>query len=158
MRMELVLSGIAVVLQIAAFIIWTTLMGRLERWIFWTAWIGFFVVVLHRLVETMGWFGPLFGHVTAILFSIVALIASHQTRLLVIRREVAKDKLLKIQRQLATIQAEAHESLALKLAQVLVQLKEQLNYYEAQAKDAGIPTFEESSGSQGKTLNQSGGA
>lgn len=142
MNMDMAISGLAVGFQIAAFAVWTTLNGKLERWVWWTIWVGFVVIIYHRLSETFHWLGM--SHVTALLFSVFALAATIETKYLLQKRAKAKAGMLALQERLAKLQAEQQKdggSMAAKLAEILVDLKEQLQYYEAQAKDAGIPPF-----------------
>ena len=110
----------------------------MERWIWWTVWLGFVTMIYHRLDDTLGWFHV--GRATALLISIIALVAAVQTKLLLKKRELAKAKLIKIQEEVAALNPRS-TGMAEKLAEIFVGLKEQLQYYEAQAKDVGIPPY-----------------
>ncbi len=134
------LSGTTILLEVIGFVLWSTFVGRLERWVWWTVWIGYVVLIYHRIGETLGW-GVLFGPITSLAFGIISFIAAIETRRLLRKRDEARNRLLQVHQRLAEMELEPPANIAQKLAEIIVDLKDQVKYYEAQASDAGLPTY-----------------
>lgn len=142
--MEIALSCAAVLLQAAAFITWTALVGKIERWVWLPIWISFVILIYLHLNATFHWYGPLFDSILALVLALIALLVAVQARNLFRKRELAKKGLLAVQARIAAAlaaQQPAQSSIANQLAEILVALKDQLQFYESQAKDAGLPPY-----------------
>lgn len=144
LTVEMGLSCLAILLQATAFITWTTLVGKLERWVWMPIWISFVILIYLRLNDVLHWYGPIFDSVLALVLALTALLVSIQARVLLKKREMAKSGLLEVQAKITAAmngQQPAQSSLANQLAEILVALKDQLQFYESQAKDAGLPPY-----------------
>lgn len=141
---ELILVGVALAVQATALLFWLRLHGRVERWVWWSVTLGFIIMAAHRVGEMLNYnFLPQFTTVTAILIALIALISVLQTRRWVRKREQHTAGLAVVHNKLEALskQLELRESLAVKVAEILGDLRQEIDFYKDQARDHHLPLY-----------------
>ena len=144
MNLELCLAIAALVIQAAALMSWIALRRKVERWVWVMVLLGFLIMAFHRVGEVFNYnIFPQFTHFTAILIAVIALISVLQTRHWIRKRERFNAGLAVVQTKLEKLAADVENRppIATRIAEILNELREQLDFYEAQAKRHHLPTF-----------------
>lgn len=149
-----ILAAAALVVQLAAIAFWATLYSRIERWVWWIVTVGFLIMAAHRIAEGFNYrLMPTFSHFTALLITFTALIAVLQTRGWVRKRDRHNANLIAVERKLEELRKNLalHEPIAVQVAEVITDLRDEINYYEEQALFHKLPTYPRKSGGPDRT-------
>ena len=145
MNIELCMASFALALQAVALIIWIALFSKIERWVWMMVLTGFLIMAAHRVGEVTHYnMLAQFNSFTAILIAVVALISVLQTKRWVRKRDKQTAALLRAHDKLEALanEVQSRQPIATRIAEIINDLRDQIDYYEEQARKHRLPTFE----------------
>ena len=155
----MILVSVALGIQALALLFWLRLYRRMDRWIWWVVALGFLIMASHRLSEALNYrLIPQFNTITAILIASFALTAVLKTQHWANRRDRQQAALNKVHDNLVALGTELknRDSIATKIAEILNDLRHQIDYYESQARKHHLPTFKPDSKNGGTDRTRTG--
>lgn len=116
--------------------IWIGLRKHLTRGLWLTVWVGFLGIFFNRINELIG-LSPLFGHLSGLAIAYVGLVAC-----ITARQFVEQAKALAV---IARNQGLGHrnEPIATQLAELIVSMKEKIQFYETQAEKHRLAKYDD---------------
>lgn len=149
-----ILAAVALIVQLAAIGFWATLYSRIERWVWWIVTVGFLIMATHRIAEGLNYrIMPTFSQFTALLIAFTALIAVLQACGWVRKRDKHAASLIAVERKLDELRKNLtlREHIAVQVAEVITDLRDEITYYEEQALFHKLPTYPRKSGGPDRT-------
>jgi hypothetical protein len=136
------------VLHVLSLGIWSRAVIRhcVERWVWYSVFFGIALMMSHRAADLVDdSCRNLFGSATGLLIAVAVLIATYRTFTTSRERIALETKLHTLTATLDTLQTEltARGHVAEELARVLNGLREEIDYYRAQAEAHQLPLYEE---------------
>lgn len=126
------LSSLAMVLYAATLVLWVTLFRKLNRKVWGMVAIGFGTLLIHRGLE-MSLHDDILSSSTSVIIAIANLLAAHTIYKFVQRTDDIRK----------TLRVTETESVTLKLAEHLAELRVKIEYYERKADEYQIPKYVE---------------
>jgi hypothetical protein len=137
------LSIAALALQAAAITVCITLWPKVERWVWMLVFLGFVIMAAHRVDAVLHYNTRPFNQFTAILIALIAFVAVIQTKRWIRKREKQTIALFRAHEKLEALADEVRnrQPIATRIAEILSDLRNQIDFYEDQCKKHQLPTF-----------------
>lgn len=148
MSWPLIISIVALGFHLGSVILWLTPVLRryLEKWIWYSVFIGLASVAVHRIVEVAQTPDDhLFGPISALVIALVAFFSVKHAHQAIRRRVYLENHVKTLNQSLAKLQQELEQRghVAEHLAVILNDLRTKIDYYEQQAEAHKLPRYTE---------------
>ena len=127
-----IFAGLALTIQVAALAVWCRCWRKINMKAWTAVFLGFTIMFLHRIIEILR-LSETFSVITANGIALVALIATLTVYRFVRHAEAVRKAL--------NLGGSASDCVAEKLAEHLGKLRDEIRWYEDQAKANGLPKF-----------------
>jgi hypothetical protein len=141
---ELTLAVVALIVHAIALVVWFRLRAKLEAWIWWVVALGFVIMGIHRVEETLDCqLIPQFSHYSAIGIAVIALFGVVQTRRYLRKHAAHEAALAAVHTKLELLQKDVQnrEPIATQIAEIIGDLRSEISFYECQAKSHHLPLY-----------------